>query len=723
MSEGAKPARVLRYAGAGAVVGTLTLVTTISYVSLIFIGPLAPFRDAGLAMALFGATVHALFGGFASDRKGFWWGNQSPPVIMVAIASGGIAATVGGEDPVRLFATVAVFIAASTFLTGLALFLLGRARLGQAAKFIPYPVVGGFLAATGVFLILRGAQLVLHERVATREMFGAEMLTGWAPYAAGGLLLAAVARRTSHLTAMALGAGVFVAGFYGYLWLEGMTLAEAETRGLLLNARVVPIDELLSGNALPRPGAADLSAVLAQAPTMLALAGLSILAMVMNITGIEIDRRTTLPLNGDMVRAGLANMIAALGGGFVGFHSVSMQRVARSLVPGLSAILNATGAALLMLALAGGLWFIAYLPVGVFALVLSLIGFELLLRWLVDGWRTLPKGDYALVVAILAITLVFDFATAVVAGIVAASLLFTLAYSRVRVVRSAVTGRLRRSATERPDHDAAVLAEEGAGTLIFELQGYLFFGTANSLFDRVAADIAGCGTPIHHLILDFRRVEGMDVSTAFVLVRLAERAAQSGAEVVFTALSPAMAERLKTAGLPDSTRQRPTLEDALAEAEARLLSGRPAPEDSPPPSAFGDFLERAEREGLPLVAERRAVPAGEVIFEQGRPGDDIAYLEDGTLAAVARRPDGSEVRLARFLPGAVVGEIAFSNRSVRTASIIAEEPSRVAFITRASLEAAAAVRPGIATEFHALLARLLSDRLGRTTALLHALDR
>lgn len=705
----------------GVVVALMSLVFSMSYATVIFSGSLVDFRDAGIAMAVAGSVVFGFASALTGSVPGTWWGNQAAPVVLVAIGAGAIATALPDAPPATVFATIAVFSAASTFLAGAVLFALGRAGLAQQAKFIPYPVTGGFLAATGLFLLLRAANLVVGNEGGLADLMTLDALGHWAPFIAAGAAMALVSRRIGASAAVLAGVTIYVAGVAVVVWSSGMNLAEARSAGWfmasgeVLEGRLVPVVSYL--------GAADYSAIGDQIWTIGAISFLTILGIVMNVAALEVEMGRSFDLDRDMSKAGVANMVAATGCGFVGFHSLSMYQLSKSLSRTPVPAIGLTAGTLLLGTLVVGVDFMAYLPRGVFALVLCYLGIELLWQWLVEAWRTMPRTDYAIVVAILATAVAFDFIVAIVLGTVAASILFTLAYSRIDVVRSRVSGRLRLSPTERSERDIATLVAHGHKTLVFELQGYLFFGTANGLFDRVAAEITAEDTEVTTLLVDFRRVDGMDVSAAFVLARLADMATQNGVRVGFTGVSPALREKLGPAGQTAGLTFYPSLADGLQRAEDEVLAengGPQTPDD--PPSAFGQLLREATEHGLPLVESRRELDAGEVLYAQGDPGDGLAYLERGRLSAWVTLPDGAQARVASFLPGAVVGEIAFSAGSLRTASVIADEPCTILSVTRASLDAAAAVDPTVATRFHSCVARLLAERLGRTTALFFALE-
>jgi SulP family sulfate permease len=706
---------------AGVMVAILSLMFSLSFSTVVFSGELERFRDAGIVMAMTGSVVYAFASAFLGTVPGTWWGNQAPQVVLVSIGAAAIAAVLSDAQPATVFATIAVFIAGSTFLSGLVLYVIGRARVARQAKFIPYPVIGGFLASTGFFLVVRAADLVVGFAGPMAGLIQPSALWRWTPYVAAGLGLMLLARRLGNGAALLIGLAIYAVGFTAYLGLNDIGLDAAREAGWIIGG-----DAPIQSGLVPvftELGVASFGAILDQGWTIGAIVFLTVLGLVMNISALEVQMGRSFDLDRDMAAAGAANMVAATGCGFVGFHSLSMYQLSRSVAQAPVPAIAITAGLLIIGAMLGGMQALEFLPKGLFALVLAYLGVELLWRWLVVAWREMPRGDYAIVVAILATAIAFDFVVAILLGTIAASILFTLAYSRIDVVRSRVSGRLRLSPTERSDRDIATIVEQGDRTLVFELQGYLFFGTANGLFDRVAAEITAEGAGVQDLLVDFRRVEGMDVSAAFVLSRLADMALQNGVRVAFTGVSRGLRDKLGSASGVAGLTFPATLADALQRIEDEVLaqSGGSPDEDSPP-SDFGLLLREALARDLPLVEAQRELDAGDVLYAQGDPGDALAYLARGRLSAWVTLPDGGEARVASFLPGAVVGEIAFCAGRHRTASVIADEPCTIMSVTRESLAAAAAADPEITARFHGLLSRLLAERLGRTTALFFALD-
>jgi hypothetical protein len=92
------------------------------------------------------------------------------------------------------------------------------------------------------------------------------------------------------------------------------------------------------------------------------------------------------------------------------------------------------------------------------------------------------------------------------------------------------------------------------------------------------------------------------------------------------------------------------------------------------------------------IPERRALEPDETLVEQGEPGDELYLVLDGVLAVEI---DGEEV--AEIGPGAIVGERALLEGGVRTATLRARTPSRIAVIPaelvdRHALESLSATR-------------------------------
>ena len=69
--------------------------------------------------------------------------------------------------------------------------------------------------------------------------------------------------------------------------------------------------------------------------------------------------------------------------------------------------------------------------------------------------------------------------------------------------------------------------------------------------------------------------------------------------------------------------------------------------------------------------------AGTVILREGEPGDRVFFVHSGRVRVVKETAGEPAVRLAEFGPGEFFGEMSLVESVVRSASVIATEPTRV----------------------------------------------
>src|SRR5207244_889251 len=91
--------------------------------------------------------------------------------------------------------------------------------------------------------------------------------------------------------------------------------------------------------------------------------------------------------------------------------------------------------------------------------------------------------------------------------------------------------------------------------------------------------------------------------------------------------------------------------------------------------------------------ERMTLPEGTVLIRQGEPPDDLFVLESGRLRVEATTPEGTRMRLNSVSSGVMVGEVAMYLGGPRTADVVAETPSVVLRLSRASIERMEAEEP------------------------------
>jgi SulP family sulfate permease len=129
------------------------------------------------------------------------------------------------------------------------------------------------------------------------------------------------------------------------------------------------------------------------------------------------------------------------------------------------------------------------------------------------------------------------------------------------------------------------------------------------------------------------------------------------------------------------------------------------------PEADGDALAGMPS-GLRTHLERMELADGTVLIHQGESPDDVYLLESGRLRVETVTERGTRIRLRTLRPGVVVGEVAIYSGDPRTADVVAEGPSVVLRLSKASIERIEAVDPELASALHRWLATTLAGRLG-----------
>lgn len=696
------------------VVALIAVIYQVSLASVIYQGPLAAFVDRGIALALIGSVVMATLSGVVFSFRGTM---ASPQNSFAVIVSLGAAIVVGGmADPAseQAFATVAALVAVTSLVTGAIAWPLGRFGLGAAARFIPYPVLTGFMAATGYILVAGGLGVALGQPVGVRNL--AVLIepgnpVRWLPWTLAAIALAVLLGRFHRPAILPL--GLIVAGAAFYLVAGALGLGEAEREAFLLG----PFDTgFLAALRDAEPLAVDGRALMAGLPHVLAAAGMCIISSVMSASSIEVGTGIPVDPDRDLRGVGLVNLAGGLVGGPAGHQSLSLTLLAHEF--GISGRLGWLAAGCYLVALTVGARAIGAIPAGVVAAAIIVMGLGMMVRPLVEQRRRLPAADYAVVVVITAVTAAFGILWGVAVGLLVAALSFVVAFSRIDVVRLATSGARLRSPLERPPADQARLAELGRHVAVYRLEGYLFFGTAHQLVQRVAAALERAPRP-RHVVVDFRRVRGIDTSAARALTRLVSVCGDRDVALHLAGLDGAAAQIVRAQLSPDAPRPdfAPHIEQVLEEVETALLR-----QDAASSAAAPGFLDELRRlhpaADLDSYTRAVSVPAGFELIAQGGVSDSLIVLASGLLRTEVAGPLGGSTTVARCLPGALVGEVGLYAGTRRTARVVAEEPSEILHIDAAQLERMARDDLALLADLHRLIASTLARRLSRTTALL-----
>ncbi|KXU84927.1 cyclic nucleotide-binding protein [Paraburkholderia monticola] len=705
---------------AGAVSTLVMLCYAMSLGTMIFSADLARYAMLGVPTALVSCVVTALVIALTSSMRWNIGGPDSNAAAFLAGVAAGVASSVraDGGSPQTLILTVLIAIALCSVVTGVILYAIGSSKQGRSLQFLPYPVLGGFLAGTG-YLLLAGA-----FRVMTGEALNWHVLSlltqvhwlTWIPALVVGVMTTILTRAWQHIAALPLTLGFGIVLFYVLLHIAGLSIADARGMGLLLPRVTLHLTGLpeLHMAAQLRQGGIDWPAVAAHLPESLLVTTVSAVTILMNSTAIGAVTGEEVDLNREMRAAGLANLASGLLGGMVGYQSFNRSMLnarvgATSRVAGVFAAL----ACLVLLGTSPDI--VALFPVPVLVGLQLFMGLRLIMHWLVGAYAKLSWYEYLLVPAILGTIVAYGVVVGVAVGVVAACVTFTLLYGRVSCIRMEFDLRTRTSNVERSIDESQSLRELGAQVCGMCLQGFLFFGTANSILQSLRGRLAASNpTPVRFVVLDFGSTQGMDASVSISFVKLRQLCAAKNADLVLTALPPHSRDLLTKSGtLNLRIHEFDSLDVGLEWVEDQLLTAnsRATGHGYDFHAMLAPHFTAGALSTLLGCLEVHDLLAGQALFRRGEQADALYFIEHGRVEVALPLDDGRSVRLRSFGPGTVVGEMAVYTQQQRSADVIAEVPTRVRRLSTSALIELEQQHPAVAQQFHRFLVKIIAIRL------------
>ena len=614
-------------------------------------------------------------------------------------------------------------------IAGMVQVLLGFAGVGALIKYIPYPVVSGYL--TGVGLIIIGSQIppIFGAVVGTHwwEVLLDPSTWDWRSLAIGGATVgvAVVAPRlTQKVPGIILG---IAAGLLAYLALAVSDPALRDVAGnpLVIGPVGISPDGLFDSVVGRWREIGDLrlgqiAALFGSALTLAALLSIDTLK-----TCVVLDQltRTRHDSNRELVAQGVANIASsAVGGipgaGTMGATMVNLSSGAQTRASGVFEGAFALVASLILSTL------IAWIPVATLAGILIVIGVRMIDR---EPMRFVASRatvfDFAVVVAVVVVALTIGLIAASAVGVALAILLFVREHIGGSVVRHKVYVNQRSSTWHRPEAEMRILEQKGDQAVIVELQGSLFFGTTQQLY----ADLEHELHTRNYVILDLKRVQSVDVTTAHMLNQVRDALLERGAKLILSNVRENLPngrnlrEFLEYTGVLDdreTVRIFPELDSAIAWVEDRLLGGREAETDfqaeAPMQLAEMEIFARHKDETLKDLEahiEIRSHKAGETIYMRGQPGDEIYWIRCGSVRIFAPIGAGRMRHIASFGRGDFFGGLAFMDRQPRGNDATAYTDTEMYFLSREQFNQLAETHKKLAFSLIMAISRTLALRL------------
>jgi SulP family sulfate permease len=471
------------------VAAIITISLEISLAALIFSGELSQFLAGGIGLMLFGAFAMGIAVALTTSLPGMVGLPQDTPAAIMGLVAAAIGVSMRGEDPRAIYSTIVAAISLTSILTAVFFLLLGWFKASGFVRYIPYPVVGGFLAGTGYLLSMGAFGVMVDIPLSFSNLpqwFSPVNMIIWVPGVLFGITLVILLRRWSHFLITPGALLLATALFYGYLLLAGIPVSEASSRGWLLGP--FPSGGLYQPLTPSTLSLIDWGSILQNFDKIATILVLSIISLLLNASALEVTVKQDIDLNRELQSAGWGNLFGGLGGSSVGYQALGMSALAHRL-GAKSRLVNLISAFLCCAALFFGASLISYFPKPVLGGMLLYLGLAFLVEWLIDARIALPFLDYLLVWVILGIIATVGFLEGVAAGIFIAAILFVISYSRINAIKNILDGSIYHSNVDRPKLHRDILHERGAQIYILRLQGYLFFGTIQNILEKIRARI------------------------------------------------------------------------------------------------------------------------------------------------------------------------------------------------------------------------------------------
>ncbi|MBN1102664.1 MAG: SLC26A/SulP transporter family protein [Deltaproteobacteria bacterium] len=714
----------------------VALPSSIAFGVLVYSSLGEEYIGQGALAGILGAAALGLVTPFIGKTGGLISAPCAPAAaVLSAFVTGLLAGDVDGIKPESILALMALALLLSAGFQ----VLYGAIGGGRLIKFVPYPVVSGYLSGVGVLIAL-GQLPKLFGLPKGTPLFQGVISPGlwrWQGLVTGIVTMAVmvtIPRITRKVPAAiyALLGGMFTYFFLGFLFPE---LRELTDNPLIIG----PIHtsgsflETFAGGRTSFLLAFDLNSlrlILIPAITLSVLLSIDTLK-----TCVVLDALTRRRHNSDreLMGQGVGNLASFLVGGIPGAGTMgpTLVNVTSGGRTPRSGVIEGVFVVMTLLLLSH---LVAWVPIGALAGILLVIALRMF------DWRSMlrllryPAGrlDFAVIAGVIFVAVTVDLIAASVVGVALAILLFIRDQVRGSVIRRKRGLDQVSSKTRRVDSERKILEQYGGQGVFCELQGNLFFGTTDQLFTHLENDLR----TKRFILFDMRRVQSMDYTAAHLFEQMQVQLNERGGRLLFTGMPSALHDQrdferyLAQLGVVSEggVMVSKTLDSALEWMEERILESSGAWEKSDEQlldlkefDLFRGFEERTLGE-LRACMRELSVGQGQKIFSQGDQGDEIFLIRRGSARILLPLKGGKQHHLATIGRGDFFGELSFLDRRIRSADVEAKVATDLYVLSRCRFDERSYSDPVFGVQVFARLALSIAERLRHADTELQTLE-
>lgn len=682
---------------------------------------IAPSHAAlGALAGLIGATVIGLVASLLGGTDRLISAPCAPAAaVLTAFAIGLVGDGVPPGNIILLLLMLGI-------LAGLFQTLFGFIGIGRLIRYIPYPVVSGYM--TGVGLIIIGSQIAkLLGTPADTTWYHSLIspwLWDWHAVATGAATMATMLiapRLTRKVPGTILG---IVAGAATYFTLATQNPALFETVGnpLVIGPLGASGDGYLASiterwHEIGELRLAQVGALMGSALTLAVLLSIDTLK-----TCVVLDQMTRSQHNSnrELLAQGVANISACSVGGIPGAGTMgaTLVNLSSGATTRASGVIEGLSALVFALLLSN---FIAWIPVAALAGILIAVGIRMIDR---EPLRFIQSPatvfDFAVVVAVIVVALTVGLIAASGVGVAMAILLFLREQIGGTVVRHKLYVNQMSSNWHRPEAETRILEQKGDQAVIFELQGSLFFGTTQQFYGQLEAEIK----TRQFIILDLKRVQSVDVTAAHMLGQVRDALAERSAMLLLSNVRENLPngrnlreflEQTVVTENSETVRLFDELDSAIEWVEDRLLGeaehASPLQETPLELAEIELFKLRKDETLVDLEArlDKVTYPAGATVYSRGEQGNSIYLIRRGSVKIFTPLGAGRTRHIATFGRGDFFGGLSFLDGRPRGNDAITASETEFFVLSREQLE--------VLSEEHKRLVITLLTAIARSLAL------
>ncbi|MHB8098474.1 MAG: SulP family inorganic anion transporter [Sulfuricurvum sp.] len=705
------------------------------------------------AAIAFGVTIYATLGGHYAAYGAI-------AGILGVVAVGIIASVLGGTDRLisapsapaaavlSAFAletmahgvnpdTIFMMLMVVALLAGILQITFGAIGLGRLIKYMPFPVVSGYLSGIGLYIIASQAPKFLGMPSGTYfwDSLQDPFLWQWQSITVGSITILAMLFankifRTIPAVIIALTVGI--SSYFAIALIDPslLQITSPFIIGKLSNGDGINLLSALTQRFqhLEILSFDSLSKLFFPALTLAALLSIDTLK-----TCIVLDSMTHSfhNPNKELIAQGTGNIASALIGGMPGsgtmgptmvnFSSGASSRTS-SLIEGVMAIL----AFLLLTPL------IAWIPIASLAGILIVIGLRMIDKHSIELIKTRKTSlDFLIIVAVALTAISVSLIAASGVGLILAIMLYIAQQIGTSVVNRHADGLEVRSKLIRNQDETDLLLQKGSEFSLYELHGSLFFGTANQLYAMLREDLK----TKKYIIIDMKRVQTVDLTAAHILLQIKDMLHEKNGYIIFSRLphklptgddlesyfnQVGLLKHLSPIKLFDD------LDDAIEWTENKIIQEHIQEEkEAEKLLELRDFTLFKERKEDTLaeiqsLVQTQSFKKGELIYLQGDSSGEIFLIRRGLVRIMLPGENRKSVHLSTVGQNNFFGEFSFLEGSPHYTDAVAASDTDLYVITSETFAAFSEHHKKASFHFMQSLATELAKRLKLTRSELSA---